>query len=229
MKQLSELKITKSQIHQLANNLQLLMKARNISENDISKILDIPVMTVRRIVFGETTDPRISTLKLLADYFDVTVDSLIEDNKSRSIAMVGQNIPQFIPILDWKTATDMDSLQNLELHSWKEWQPIILRDQSSLSSHAFALESKPSMQPRFPAGTLFVIDPNEVPIDSDIVLVKIKTCNELSLRELIIDPPKWQLLPIISGSEIIFYQKNEHKILGVIVLTMLYIRKERTR
>ena len=72
MKPITELKITKTQIQRLADNLQSLMKTRNISENDISKTLDIPVMTVRRIVSGETTDPRISTLKLFADYFNIT-------------------------------------------------------------------------------------------------------------------------------------------------------------
>ena len=229
MKPITELKITKTQIQRLADNLQSLMKTRNISENDISKTLDIPVITVRRIVSGKTTDPRISTLKLFADYFNITVDSLIEDSKSRSIAMTNQDVPQFIPILDWKTVATIDSIQNIELHSWKEWQPIMPGNQFSLSLHSFALESRPSMQPRFPMGTLFVIDPDEAPIDGDTILIKLKKNGDLSLRELTIDLPKWQLLPVITGSETIFYDKLQHIIVGIVVLTMLYTRREKIR
>jgi hypothetical protein len=47
----------------------------------------------------------------------------------------------------------------------------------------------------------------------------------LSLRELIIDPPKWQLLPIVSGSESLFFDEKKHSILGVVVLTILHQRK----
>ncbi len=225
MKPITELKITKSQIQKLADNLQSLMKIKNVSESDISEKLNVPIMTVRRIVSGETIDPRISTLKLLADYFDVPVDSLIEDNKSRLISITSQHIPQFIPILDWKTASNINSIQYLDLHSWKEWQPVVLGNGSSLSSLAFALESRPSMQPRFPIGTLFIVDPKELPTDGDIILVKLKTNSDLSLRELSIDLPKWQLHPVITGSQTIFYDEKQHIIIGIVVLTMLYKRK----
>jgi SOS-response transcriptional repressor LexA len=221
------LKITKSQASQLAKNLRALLVEHQVSENNIAQTLNIPVMTVRRLVSGETADPRISTLKLFADYFKISVDSLIEDRSSKSINTTGKNIPQFIPILDWGTAAKITSIQELDLKSWKEWHPVILGDQSSLSENAFALISKPSMQPRFPLGTLFIIDSNETPIDGDIVLIQMKKDSGLSLRELIVDPPKWQLLPVTPGSEILFYDKKQHRIVGVVILIMLHSRKDK--
>ena len=80
------------------------------------------------------------------------------------------------------------------------------------------------MQPRFPFGTLFIIDQNESPRDGDVILIKMKLEKVLSLRELIIDSPKWQLQPIVSGSENLFFDATNHSIIGVVVLTVLHKR-----
>src|SRR3989344_2202580 len=92
------------QLKKLAKNLQMLLNEHQVTEGEIAQSLAIPVMTVRRLVSGETTDPRISTLKLMADYFNVSIDSLIEDNTSNSISLMSKSMPQFVPILDWNTA-----------------------------------------------------------------------------------------------------------------------------
>jgi len=223
---LATVKIDKVQLKKLAMNLRTLLNERKLSENDIAQAINIPVMTVRRIVSGETADPRISTLTMIADYLNVSIDSLLEDHQSKSVLLMNKNLPRFVPILDWQTAEKIRTVKDLDLKSWKEWHPITLGDQYTLSNEAFALESRPSMQPRFPLGTLFIIEPNEKPADTDIVLVKINKENTLSLRELIIDPPKWQLQPVVNGSEMIFYDKKDHTIMGVTILTMLCSRNK---
>lgn len=228
MDSLPTLKIDQSQIRMIAQNLQLLLRARGISENEIAQSLNIPVMTVRRIVSGETTDPRISTLKLIADYFNVSIDALIGNNNKNSLNLMTKKMPQFVPFLDWETIASTTSIKEVDLSHWKEWHPIALGNNVSLSKEAFILESRPSMQPRFPTGTLFVIDPNETVADGDIVLIKMRMNGDLSLRELVIDPPKWQLQPVVTGSEMLFYDSNHHQILGVVVLSMLHARKEKT-
>jgi transcriptional regulator with XRE-family HTH domain len=222
---LTSLKITKSQIEKLSENLKMLLRERHVTENDIAQALEIPVMTVRRIVSGETTDPRISTLKLLADFFNVGIDSLLDENRN-SITLTSNNIPQFIPILDWKITESVSSIKEVDLKAWKEWLPVVTRER--LSEDAFALESRPSMHPRFPFGTLFIIDPNEAPTDGDLVLIKIRADGHLSLRELAIDPPKWQLQALVIGSETIFFEESKHSIVGIVVLSMLHARKNKS-
>ena len=218
----SAIKIDQTQAQTLSENLRMLIRIRKVSESEIAQSLNIPVMTVRRIVTGETMDPRISTLKLIADYFNVSIDFLIGNKEKNSLHFMSKNTPKFVPILDWEVATHT---QALDLTAWKEWLPIIVGDNLSLSDKAFALESRPSMHPRFPTGTLFIIDPSESPMDGDIVLIKMKKEGNLSLRELIIDPPKWQLLPIVTGSELLFYDESQHVISGIVILSMLHTRK----
>lgn len=223
----STLKIDHSQIQMLAKNLRKLINSRGVSESEIAQSLNIPVLTVRRIVSGETTDPRISTLKLIADYFNVSIDSLIESKDNNPLNIMVKSTPQFVPVLDWKTAGNINSVKDIDLNTWNEWYPIALGDNLSLSKETFALESRPSMQPRFPKGTLLIIDPSVSPTDGDIVLVKMKGDNDLSLRELIIDPPKWRLQPVVTGSEMLFYNENQHQIVGIVVLCLLHTRKEK--
>jgi transcriptional regulator with XRE-family HTH domain len=213
----------------IAKYLRVLLDERKLSESDVAQAIGLPVMTVRRIISGETTDPRISTLKLIADFFNISIDFLLDDNLSRVPAsFMKKNVPHLIPVIDWQTISNIGSINELQLLSWKNWQPITLTEQNSiLSDLAFGIESKPSMQPRFPLGTLFIIDPKESPQDGDILLIKIKLSDELSLREVIIDVPKWQLQPIIQGSETFYYDEEKHKIVGVVILTMLNSRKNR--
>lgn len=226
MSTVAAFEMNESQLKILAKNLRMLLNEYRVTENEIALSLNIPVMTVRRLVSGETSDPRISTLKLMADYFKVSVDSLIEDNSTKSIVSMGKAAPQFIPILNWEIIKNINSSNDINLKEWKEWHPIIFGDQFLLSNNSFAIESRPSMQPRFPVGTLFVIDPNEAPRDSDVALIKMKIDGSASLRELIIDSPRWQLSPVVSGSETLFYDESQHEIMGIVVLTILQTRKE---
>ncbi len=197
-----------------------------MTDNELAQSLRLPVLTIRRLISEETTDPRISTLKLIAKHFNVTVDDLIESNNKAHMGMIDKNKPQFVPKLDWETAEKINtSLQDIDLSNWPEWQPIALGKQELINENTFAIESRPSMYPRFPIGTIFIITPNIAPTDGDIVLVRINKNNELTIRELVIDPPQWHLHPVVPGSSVIQFRKEDYKIIGVVVLQMLYNRK----
>ena len=218
-------KISESELQAIADNLRILFKKHKMTDNEVATALDIPAMTIRRLVLGETTDPRISTLKLIADYFRITVDTLVSNNHQAILEFSGQNKPHFVPLLDWATAEKIKTIKEIDLSTWQAWHPISVGQNYTMGDNAFALESRPSMYPRFPQGTIFIIDPDTDPSDGDIVLVRINKNNELTLRELIIDPPEWQLHPIVPGSSILHYPDNQYKIAGVVLFTLLYNRK----
>lgn len=218
--------LTGNESQQLAVKLDALFKNHKVNANQVAQKLGIPMMTIRRLISGETADPRISTLKLIADHFNVSIDLLLDEEKSHSSLSLAKVKPHFVPVLDWSTAEKINtSIHDLDLSTWKEWQPVSLNEQDELGKNAFALASRPSMYPRFPQGTLFIFDPDLKPTDGDIILVKIKGNDELTLRELLIDPPEWKLQPIVPGSNTLHYSKKDHSIMGVSLLTVLYNRK----
>lgn len=64
----------------LSHSLSLLMKEHNISESELARALGLPYNTIHRLVSGHTTDPRLSTLKSIAAYFNVSLDFLVTPN-----------------------------------------------------------------------------------------------------------------------------------------------------
>ena len=210
----------------IAENLRHLIKLKKTTEGKIAQDLNIPVMTVRRLLSGETTDPRVFTLKTLANYFNVTIDTLMEVGVLAPNESISQSKPLFIPILDWDVAKNINAI---DLKKWPNWIPVTIGKDENISSHSFALESRPSMYPRFQQGTIFILDPELTSSDGDLVLVNLRENNELTLRELFIDPPEWQLHPVNQGSSILNYApQKDHQIVAVVFLTLFYNRKIRS-
>ena len=218
------LELNKDQRSTIAENLSHLMKLRRTTESKIAQDLNVPVMTIRRLLSGETTDPRVFTLKTLANYFTVTIDTIIETGVLAPNESVSQSKPLVIPVLDWDVA---QKITVIDLKKWPTWIPVPIGKREYISARSFALESRPSMYPRFQQGTLFILDPELTPADGDLVLVNLRENNELTLRELFIDPPEWQLHPVNQGSSILNYAKEAHEIMAVVFLTLFYNRKMR--
>jgi len=209
----------------IADNLSGLLEKNNLNSNQLANLVGIPMMTIRRLLSGETEDPRISTLKIISDYFGISVDVLVGDN-SQSLLMPSKKVASYlVPKISWDSLSTIKSIKEFDFNTSSEWQSISLNEQDTISKSTFALESKPSMYPRFPNGSIFIIDPEVIPADGDIVLVKIKLNNNVTLRELVIDPPVWQLLALTTNSKPIDFNENEHGIVGVNVLTLLYSNK----
>lgn len=62
----------------LGYNIQRLMSERGLkSGTKLAEELNIPAPSINRILSGQITDPRLSTVVLIADYFEISVDDLI--------------------------------------------------------------------------------------------------------------------------------------------------------
>jgi transcriptional regulator with XRE-family HTH domain len=193
----------------LIQNLTHLMHQQKISEAELARKTNIPQPTLHKILSGKTADPRISTLQLLADYFEVTLDELahVQVIKTKHI----QAKIQFIPLLTWADCARGESFREKLLTD--NWEQCLVVEY--LAEGAFGLMSKPSMEPRFPRATLLIIDPHLTAEDGDLVVVHYPDTEEATLRELSIDGPSKQLLSINHLSQEEF--SPEIKILGVVV------------
>lgn len=218
--------ISNKKTERIARNLSVLIKNSGLPLTDLAEQLNLPVMTIRRLMSGSTSNPTISTLKLFADKFNVTIDALLDgDIENQKDDNNKSNFkPMFVPVLDWTTAERINNIRELNLDSWTEWQPLSL-GQDKISELSFALKSRPSMYPRYSSGTIFIIDPNIEASDGDTILLRIKTNSELTLRSLTIDPPDWDLHSIIADSKSFKFSKSDHEIIGVVMVTLLFNKK----
>ena len=223
--ELEQLSLSKEQKSVIGQNLRKLMTLNKITETKVAQELDMPVMTLRRLLSGETTDPRIFTLKSIADYFNVSVDFLLGTSEISTYEFMNPSKPAFIPFFDWES---IKNFSNINLKNWQDWIPVTIGKNTDFSKNCFAVESRPSMYPRFPQGTAFILDPDLQPMDGDfLVLIKLLKNNELTLRELFIDPPEWQLHPVNQGAPILHFTKKDHEIMAVVFMTLFYNRKLR--
>lgn len=61
---------------QFATPLAALMHARSVSANQLAKATGLPQPTISRIANGSTKEPKVASLRILADYFGVRPDQL---------------------------------------------------------------------------------------------------------------------------------------------------------
>lgn len=208
----------------IARNIQAVMDKKEITTAALAQHLLLPYNTVNRIVTGTTTDPRISTLKLIADYLQVSLDELVYGSPSINMTSSQEGQPTSAPLFTWDQLTETQWQEKFTPKTWSNWIPIPMMVPDKLSPYAFALEAKRTMQPRFPLGTVLIVDPAESPRDGDLVIIRMSDTGEISVKELVIDPPSWQLKPVVSESATINFEKNQHEVIGVIVLTMMHSR-----
>ena len=62
----------------IAENIKKYRKKKGITQDKLSKIADITYNTIIKIESGATRNPRVETLKQIADALDVGVDDLIK-------------------------------------------------------------------------------------------------------------------------------------------------------
>ncbi len=196
----------------LIHNLRALMRKACINEAELSRRTSIPQATVHKILAGKTEDPRASTLKILSNFFDISIDELLTGDPVPMGTKNSVVVAQSIPVISWKECINSQQFTSkLTPTNWDKWVV-----SEFLSKHPYALLSKPSMAPRFPKDTVLFIDPDATPKDGDHVVVLYSDTDEATLREFSIDGPTKLLLPLNPNGDLTKLDKSV-KIGGVLV------------
>ena len=194
----------------LSINLYKQMQKYGISEAELARRTHIPQPTLHKILAGKTEDPRFSTMQQLAAFFDLTVDELVSGAQYSSKKISGRI--SSIPIISWRECLKgSDFIGDISIKEWKEWVSV-----ENASRGLFGIGSTASAEPRFPRGTILIVDSNVISKDGDLVIVQYKDAEEATLRELSIDGPNKFLLPINPNFAKDIFDKSM-KILGVVV------------
>ena len=125
-------------MYTLSKNLQYLMEIQNINKNQLAKVLAIPSMSVGRWVNGKVTDPTLSKLLLLSNFFDITIDDLTMHNlqvedKVKKLFDIYVNIP----IFEWNEKPQLeDKMQTCQIPK------ILLNDINTQNCFSMKLHSE---------------------------------------------------------------------------------------
>mgnify|MGYP000200427355 CR=1 FL=1 len=171
--------------------------------------------TIRKILSGIVCNPGIQIVEAIAKYFGVSVDALLSGDVSRACDVSSK--PILVPVLKWEELTKLDELT---YNKAIEWFPASLATGEEIGNKSFALKSHPSHAPRYPAGTILVIDPDASPENGDIVLFKAPNSDALGLRELLVDPPSIQLKSIFSDKSSIIEVNDDYSIIGPVIMSV---------
>jgi SOS-response transcriptional repressor LexA len=181
------------------NNLHRLMQHQGLSEAELARQTGVPQPTLHKILSNQTTDPRISTLKTLADFFKIPLDDLFSDNVLlQDTPTSGAKDSQSIPVISWEDCVKPNPTSDLSPTNWEDW---LVLDGANTIKHGYALISRPSMEPHFPRGTTLIVDPDVRPSDGDLIVVQYPDTESATLRELIIDGPNRMLIPLNQNSD----------------------------
>lgn len=208
--------LTSSSLIKCRTIIKELLAQEHINVTELARRIHLPQPTIHRLLTGKTEDPKLSTLCLIAEYFGVSLDQILGNTQLKNDNNNLKNTSAFsIPIISWQDATNLEGMiTNLTINNWDNW----LMVDTEASPLSFGLKSKRSMEPRFPAGSILIIDPQISPADGDLVIVQYSNTNEATIRELVLDGPKHELLSILNNS-IKDEFNNEIILLGVVIQT----------
>lgn len=208
-KQISE--NSKSLPFNIANNLKKLVTLANISEHELSRRTNIKQPIINRLLSGKNTNPKLLTLKPLADYFMLTVSQLIGEEEIGNVwkGFTSKNHKGWseIPLLN---------SNKLELTSTQTTSKTVIAE-CPISNNTFAYYvDDQSMEPLFPFKSLAIIEPDLEPTDGDHILVKTED-NTFVLRNFLLRSGIKYVNPINSKFGSIRQLLKEEEILGTVV------------
>ncbi len=211
--------------NELSTILKTLMGSRKLSESELSRQTGIGQPVIHRMISGETGNPKIETLRPIASYFSISINQLIGDEplpKESLLGTITNKVRSWIqvPLLSWEEAASWPNLDDEQLERR-------VPTDIDVSDNAFALIIKDStMLPRFPEGTLIVIDPSYQAADRDFAIVHIEGHKQVSFKQILIDGEETYLKPLNDDFKVQLLDKK-HRFLGVMVQARIdYIPNE---
>ncbi|MDP3268070.1 MAG: S24 family peptidase [Legionella sp.] len=182
----------------IKDNLLFLTRKFNISEAELSRKANLPQATLNRLLKGTTDDPRASTLKTIADFFNITVDQLLSDQLLKESTFDTTRLP--IYTMD----QNQSILEKIQSNMSLEWSNLLIKKEEqsvevepSISDRCMAFEVKgDSMFPQFIEGIFVIIDTTVIAKHRDFVIYLLDKSKQIVLRQYIEEEDNHILKPI---------------------------------
>ena len=153
----------------LAKNLTHLMKQKSVDTKELAKTTGISATNINNLKKG-ATNPTLSTIEILADYFSVPLTKLISDNLSTN-TQDSEFILKELPLLTIDEISDFSANNTL---ATQKTRATTIEFTSKDQNRFIILINNNSMAPLYEKGTIFVINSDLNFTDGDMVLCKAK-------------------------------------------------------
>lgn len=158
---LTEQQINSKELSYLADNLCALMHRKGIDTKQLSALTGVSISLLNSLKRGNG-NPTLGTLITLANFFDVTIDSLILSDACKPGTMM------ILPIYSMSMAHDAlarSAVKNIYMK---------IEDENNAPDYGVPIDNS-SLMPFFEKGSIFLISSKSKYMDGDIVFVRINS------------------------------------------------------
>lgn len=199
--------------------LKRLLFLRDMRPAHLARAINVPSPTIHRYLTGKSQAPYLSSIKPIAEFFEITPDQLLGNKplpehflffEENSLLINGMPLHQ-LPLYSWETVADeQPKLQG-------ENTKVAYLGEISEDAFATTLPTT-SMEPAFAKGATLIFCTEKTATDRSFVLVHLAESAHIVFRQLIIDLNKRYLKPLNPDliNTPLHCLSNSDKILGVL-------------
>lgn len=196
--------------------IKFLIDDVKIKEAELARQTGITQTTLNRLINDPNADPKISTLKPIADFFGISVSQLIgeEEIKNRipgTFHITNSAAWSTLPVIAWEDIDNFIEHKISDEHC-KSW----VGTEKLISENSFGLHARAFMEPRFRQNSILLVDPKSKIKDGSFVVVRLGE-KDITVREVLNDGQNFYLKHFDANFPHIKYNKKQHRILGAIV------------
>lgn len=211
----------------LSEVMKGLQEAYQISDAELARETGIPQATIYRLVSGMTDDPKVSSLRPLAGFFNITIGQLMGDEplpSSLNARSISQNKWNYrLPIISWEQACAwQQTVSKLTNSNWSDW--CSTNFPVSASAYALTVPAKKYCDP-FRNESVALVEPNIFAEEGDFVAVHFSGMRSVSLRRWILDGGEPWLIPLQKGMTAVKWS-GDHHFCGVVIQAYLQLREK---
>lgn len=196
--------------NKLAENLKTLMNINSITPTQLARKTGVGQPVIFRIATGETDNPKLATLRPIANYFNKSISQLVGDEPLLSEQMF-KNVTR-VPLINMNKACEWNAQHNIQEDS----QEYAICD-CAVSDATFAVIIEDvTMAPQFQPGTLLIVDPKQRCSDRDFILAHHRNHKTATFKQLLVDGELQYLKPINPDFRTAPVTE-EHRIIGKVI------------
>ena len=167
----------------IKQTIRRLMDNANMSEADLCRGVNLPQTTINRLLSGQTEDPRISTLALIARFFDISIEQLIGAEKLVLSEAWKQAKGSIVPIISWNHVSQWLVSNSTKDEEQVQWA----KTEKTLEKNSFGLQAPAIYEQVLGRNCLLIMNRTSdiSQLNGDVVLVG--KGEHLSLQQVIVE------------------------------------------